>query len=139
MSILTKTMDGALAIDSKKMSNRLGIWLIMVGMNEQRIINLFTETFYECNNDPKEIEKLLILILRLRDFRNGGHGRRLESRIALLTVLPLMNDIEASKIVKIKDIIKYNEEGLLSLEGMGDKGVKEIKKSIGEFGITLKQ
>jgi hypothetical protein len=35
--------------------------------------------------------------------------------------------------------VKFNEEGLLSLEGMGDKGVKEIKKSIGEFGITLKQ
>jgi DNA-directed RNA polymerase subunit alpha len=50
-----------------------------------------------------------------------------------------LNVLEASKIAKIKDIVKYNEEGLLSLEGMGDKGVKEIKKSIGEFGITLKQ
>ena len=50
-----------------------------------------------------------------------------------------LNVLEASKIVKIKDIVKYNEEGLLALEGMGDKGVKEIKKSIGEFGITLKQ
>ncbi|NTW27161.1 MAG: DNA-directed RNA polymerase subunit alpha [Candidatus Moranbacteria bacterium] len=50
-----------------------------------------------------------------------------------------LNVLEASKIVKIKDIVKFNEEGLLALEGMGDKGVKEIKKSIGEFGITLKQ
>jgi len=50
-----------------------------------------------------------------------------------------LNVLEASKIVKIKDIAKLNEEGLLALEGMGDKGVKEIKKSIGEFGITLKQ
>ena len=50
-----------------------------------------------------------------------------------------LNVLEASKITKIKDIIKFNEEGLLSLEGMGDKGIKEIKKSIGEFGITLKQ
>ena len=50
-----------------------------------------------------------------------------------------LNVLEASKIVKIKDIVKYSEEGLLALEGMGDKGVKEIKKSIGEFGITLKQ
>jgi len=50
-----------------------------------------------------------------------------------------LNVLEASKIVKIKDIVKFNEEGLLSLEGMGDKGIKEIKKSIGEFGITLKQ
>jgi DNA-directed RNA polymerase subunit alpha len=50
-----------------------------------------------------------------------------------------LNVLEASKIVKIKDIAKLNEEGLLALEGMGDKGVKEIKKAIGEFGITLKQ
>ena len=50
-----------------------------------------------------------------------------------------LNVLEASKIVKIKDIAKLNEEGLLALEGMGDKGVKEIKKAIGECGITLKQ
>ncbi|EKE25253.1 MAG: DNA-directed RNA polymerase subunit alpha [uncultured bacterium] len=50
-----------------------------------------------------------------------------------------LNVLEASKIVKIKDIVKLNEEELLALEGMGNKGVKEIKKSIGEFGITLKQ
>ncbi|HBU10611.1 MAG: DNA-directed RNA polymerase subunit alpha, partial [Candidatus Moranbacteria bacterium GW2011_GWC2_37_73] len=50
-----------------------------------------------------------------------------------------LNVLEASKIAKIKDIAKLNEEGLLALEGMGDKGVKEIKKAIGEFGITLKQ
>ena len=50
-----------------------------------------------------------------------------------------LNVLEAGKIVKVKDIAKLNEEGLRALEGMGDKGIKEIKKSIGEFGITLKQ
>jgi DNA-directed RNA polymerase subunit alpha len=50
-----------------------------------------------------------------------------------------LNVLEANKIGKIKDILKYNEEGLRGLEGMGDKGIKEIKKSIGEFGLTLKQ
>lgn len=50
-----------------------------------------------------------------------------------------LNVLEASKLAKIKDIVKMNEEELLGLEGMGSKGVKEIKKSIGEFGITLKQ
>jgi DNA-directed RNA polymerase subunit alpha len=50
-----------------------------------------------------------------------------------------LNVLEENKIVKIKDILKYNEEGLRELEGMGDKGIKEIKKSIGEFGLTLKQ
>jgi DNA-directed RNA polymerase subunit alpha len=50
-----------------------------------------------------------------------------------------LNVLEENKIVKIKDILKYDEEGLRGLEGMGDKGIKEIKKSIGEFGLTLKQ
>ena len=50
-----------------------------------------------------------------------------------------LNVLEASKITKVKDIVKFTEEGLRELEGMGDKGIKEIKKSIGEFGITLKQ
>lgn len=50
-----------------------------------------------------------------------------------------LNVLEENKIVKIKDVLKFNEEGLRGLEGMGDKGIKEIKKSIGEFGLTLKQ
>jgi DNA-directed RNA polymerase subunit alpha len=50
-----------------------------------------------------------------------------------------LNVLEAGKIVKVKDIIKNSEEELRVLEGMGDKGIKEIKKAIGEFGITLKQ
>ncbi|HSA08705.1 MAG TPA: DNA-directed RNA polymerase subunit alpha [Candidatus Moranbacteria bacterium] len=50
-----------------------------------------------------------------------------------------LNVLENGKIVKVKDIVKHTEEELRALEGMGDKGIKEIKKSIGEFGITLKQ
>ena len=50
-----------------------------------------------------------------------------------------LNVLEAGKIAKVKDIVKHTEEELRALEGMGDKGIKEIKKSIGEFGITLKQ
>ena len=50
-----------------------------------------------------------------------------------------LNVLETNKIAKVKDIVKLSEEQLLELEGMGDKGIKEIKKSIGEFGLTLKQ
>lgn len=50
-----------------------------------------------------------------------------------------LNVLEAGKIAKVKDIVKNSEEELRELEGMGDKGIKEIKKSIGEFGLTLKQ
>ena len=50
-----------------------------------------------------------------------------------------LNVLETNKLVKVKDIIKHTEESLKGLEGMGDKGIKEIKKSIGELGLTLKQ
>jgi len=50
-----------------------------------------------------------------------------------------LNVLETGKIVKVKDIVKNSEEDLRALEGMGDKGIKEIKKAIGEFGLTLKQ
>lgn len=50
-----------------------------------------------------------------------------------------LNVLEAGKILKVKDIVKNSEEELRELEGMGDKGIKEIKKAIGEFGLTLKQ
>lgn len=50
-----------------------------------------------------------------------------------------LNVLESNKIAKVKDIVKHDEEGILSLEGMGDKGLKEIKKAIGELGLTLKQ
>lgn len=50
-----------------------------------------------------------------------------------------LNVLEASKIAKVKDIVKMTEEDLKALDGMGDKGIKEIKKAIGELGLTLKQ
>jgi DNA-directed RNA polymerase subunit alpha len=50
-----------------------------------------------------------------------------------------LNVLEAGKITRVKDLVKRSEAQLQELEGMGDKGIKEIKKSIGEFGFTLKQ
>jgi DNA-directed RNA polymerase subunit alpha len=49
-----------------------------------------------------------------------------------------MNVLEKNKLKTIEDLIKYSEEELLNLEGMGEKGVKEIKKAVGNFGLTLK-
>ena len=49
-----------------------------------------------------------------------------------------VNVLEENKVEKVKDIAKMTEEELKDLKGMGDKGIKEIKKAIGELGITLK-
>jgi len=50
-----------------------------------------------------------------------------------------LNVLEKSEVKTVGDIAKLTEEELSSLEGMGAKGIKEIKKAIGDFGINLKK
>jgi len=49
-----------------------------------------------------------------------------------------MNVLEKSKLKTLRDLAALSEEELMGLEGMGEKGIKEIKKAIGNFGLTLK-
>lgn len=49
-----------------------------------------------------------------------------------------LNVLIENKIEKVKDIVRIKEDNLKEFKGMGDKGIKEIKKAIGEFGLTLK-
>lgn len=50
-----------------------------------------------------------------------------------------INALESNKISKVKEIVKMTDEELVELEGMGEKGVKEVKKAIGIYGLTLKK
>jgi len=50
-----------------------------------------------------------------------------------------LNVLEKSEIFTIEDILKMTESQLRDLEGMGDKGIKEIKKAVGDFGFNLKK
>jgi DNA-directed RNA polymerase subunit alpha len=50
-----------------------------------------------------------------------------------------LNVLEKNKISMVEDIVKLTEAQLKDLEGMGEKGLKEIKKAIGDFGLNLKQ
>jgi DNA-directed RNA polymerase subunit alpha len=50
-----------------------------------------------------------------------------------------LNVLEKNKVKIVGDIVKLNESELSGLEGMGEKGIKEIKKSIGDFGLNLKK
>lgn len=49
-----------------------------------------------------------------------------------------MNVLEAAEFATVGQVAEKTEEEILELEGMGDKGIKEIKKAIGTLGITLK-
>ena len=46
--------------------------------------------------------------------------------------------LEDNKIITVSQIEKMTEVNLLDLDGMGEKGVKEIRKAIGGLGIILK-
>ncbi|OGI27279.1 MAG: DNA-directed RNA polymerase subunit alpha [Candidatus Moranbacteria bacterium RIFOXYB1_FULL_43_19] len=48
------------------------------------------------------------------------------------------NVLEKSNIKTIADLVALREEELMNLEGMGEKGIKEIRKAIGNLGLTLK-
>jgi len=50
-----------------------------------------------------------------------------------------LNVLEKNKVATVGEIVKMNEAQLTELDGMGAKGVKEIKKAIGDFGLNLKQ
>ena len=50
-----------------------------------------------------------------------------------------LNVLEKANIATVADIVKLTEDQVGALEGMGAKGIKEIKKAIGDFGINLKK
>ena len=49
------------------------------------------------------------------------------------------NVLKNGKIKSIGNLAKKTEENLNGLEGMGAKGIKEIKKSLGKLGLVLKE
>ncbi|MDR3583163.1 MAG: DNA-directed RNA polymerase subunit alpha [Candidatus Pacebacteria bacterium] len=50
-----------------------------------------------------------------------------------------LNVLESNKVKTVGDIVKLTEDQLNELEGMGAKGIKEIKKAVGDFGLNLKK
>ncbi len=46
--------------------------------------------------------------------------------------------LNENKIKTVSKLVKKSEEDLKNLPGMGDKGIKEIRKALGKLGLTLK-
>ena len=95
----TKTENGALAVNSDSVSKWVGIWLLMAGTGKERIVSLITKAINENLDKPEQLARLLVLVARLRDIRNGGQGRRFESMTALMTALPLINDTRVIEVM----------------------------------------
>jgi len=71
--------------------------------------------------------------------KKDGRGKE---KIATIEDLKLpartLSVLEDNKITTVAQIEKMTEANLLDLDGMGEKGVKEIRKAIGGLGIILK-
>lgn len=48
------------------------------------------------------------------------------------------NALDNSKVRTVGGLVKKSQKELLDLEGLGEKGIQEIKRSLGNFGLTLK-
>ncbi len=63
----------------------------------------------------------------------------LKTRIESLSVSPrTMNALANANIRTIGGLVRKKEEDILDIEGLGNKGVQEIKKALSNFGIALK-
>lgn len=88
----------------------------------------------EVEGDEKKVEK--------KDSGQGLDKKEEKADDVMIKSLNLstrtLNVLETNSIQKVSDISALSEEELKEMEGMGDKGIKEIKKAIGTLGITLK-
>jgi DNA-directed RNA polymerase subunit alpha len=63
----------------------------------------------------------------------------LKTRVESLDVSArTQNALSAANIRTVGGLARKKEKDLLEIDGLGAKGINEIKKALGEFGITLK-
>ncbi|KKP60809.1 MAG: DNA-directed RNA polymerase subunit alpha [Candidatus Nomurabacteria bacterium GW2011_GWF1_34_20] len=91
---------------------------------------------------PKEENEEVSKIKKESD-EEKGEGNEftdiLKTRIDTLTLSTrTLNALTDANIRTIGGIARKKKEDLLEIDGIGDKGIQEIKKVLGEYGITLK-
>ena len=111
----------------------------------QILVDQFSALFEISSGEEKEEakkkkEKKLPVKTKKEESQEEAEPDPQEIKVEDLKVLSTrtLNVLDANKISKVKDIVKFSENELDNLEGMGQKGIKEIKKAIGSFGLILK-
>jgi DNA-directed RNA polymerase subunit alpha len=78
-----------------------------------------------------------------KEEKNQGEGNEftdiLKTRIDTLDLSTrTLNALTGANIRTVGGIARKKKEDLLEIEGIGEKGIQEIKKVLGAYGITLK-
>lgn len=92
-------------------------------------------------DEPEEVAPVAAVT---EDEENEGAGEEmsetLKTRIDTLDISTrTLNALQAANIRTVGGIARKRKEDLLDIEGIGEKGIQEIKKALGNFGITLKE
>lgn len=76
------------------------------------------------------------------DFKKSDDRADVESLKVRITELELsarvVSALDAASIRTIGGIIRKREDDLLSIEGLGQKGLQEIKRALSNYGLTLR-
>jgi DNA-directed RNA polymerase subunit alpha len=91
--------------------------------------SLFSETFKKEEVEPKiKIKKGQtgedLLKIKVEDLKISGR---------------VLNALLKNNIKTVGGVLRKSEESLLNLEGMGEKGIKEIRRALKKLGLELKQ
>ena len=74
------------------------------------------------------------------DFEEPADKESLKTRIESLDLSArTQNALTNANIRTVGGLIRKKEEDLLEIDGLGEKGIQEIKKAISNLGVTLKQ
>lgn len=96
----------------------------------------------EIKEDEPEVVAPAMIDDEAAQNEEGGEemAETLKTRIDTLDISTRsLNALQAANIRTVGGIARKRKGDLLDIEGIGEKGIQEIKKALGNFGITLKE
>ncbi len=103
--------------------------------------SIFPQAFKEVEKAPSS---LAVFKRKKTERKTGKEGKKKENvgkiKVETLKISErTKNALLKNNVKTIGGILRKSEKELLSLEGFGGKGVKELKKVLAKFGLELKQ
>jgi DNA-directed RNA polymerase subunit alpha len=100
----------------------------IVGFKEEEILPLETVTAEEVREELAQ------------DNTSDLDTEFLKTRIENLNLAArTQNALAGANIRTVGGLVRKTEEDLMAIDGLGEKGVQEIKRALSNFGVTLKQ
>ena len=95
----------------------------IVGFKEEEVVEEKQENSSEDKEDSKDSEDTEFLKTRVETLDLSART---------------MNALDSANIRTVGGLARKKEEDLLAIDGLGSKGLQEIKRALSNFGITLK-